>query len=70
MVSPNMMKARQRCADEPLGAAILEGIKREMPGIVVKEWDYTLDAPAMVIREGSAHAKASSLHAVHATRRG
>ena len=40
-----------------LGEALLDGIKREMPGIVVKEWDYSLDAPAMVIREGSAHAK-------------
>jgi hypothetical protein len=40
-----------------LGEAILEGIKREMPGLVVKDWDFTLDAPAMVIREGSAHAK-------------
>jgi hypothetical protein len=40
-----------------LGEAILEGIKREMPGLVVKAWDFTLDAPAMVIRDGSAHAK-------------
>jgi hypothetical protein len=37
------------------GDAILEGIRAEMPGIVVQPWEYDLDGPRATIRKGSSH---------------
>ena len=37
------------------GDAILDHIREEMPGIVVKKWDFELDGPAERIRRGSSH---------------
>jgi hypothetical protein len=38
------------------GAAILKGIRAEMPGIVVSDdWDFSLDGPRATIRKGSSH---------------
>jgi hypothetical protein len=43
--------------DNETGHAIRQAIKREMPGIVIKEWDYQLDPPSRSIRRGSGHAR-------------
>jgi hypothetical protein len=37
------------------GDAILEGIRKEMPGIVVTPWDFNIDGPRAAIRKGSSH---------------
>ena len=37
------------------GDAILEGIRKEMPGIVAQPWDFDLDGPRATIRKGSSH---------------
>ncbi len=37
------------------GDTILEGIKSEMPGVVVKPWEHSLDGPRAAIRRGSSH---------------
>jgi hypothetical protein len=37
------------------GDAILDHIREEMPGIVVKKWDFELDGPAERVRRGSSH---------------
>jgi hypothetical protein len=37
------------------GDAILEGIRKEMPGIVVTPWDFNIDGPRATIRKGSSH---------------
>lgn len=37
------------------GDLILDHIKDEMPGIVVKDWEYEIDGPAERIRRGSSH---------------
>jgi hypothetical protein len=43
--------------DNDTGRAIRQSIKREMPGIVIKAWDYQLDPPSRSIRKGSGHAR-------------
>jgi hypothetical protein len=40
---------------EGLGVSILDAIKAEMPGVVVKDWAFTMDAPATSLRQGSSH---------------
>lgn len=37
------------------GDAILKGLRTEMPGIVVKDWPFSLDGPKATIRRGSSH---------------
>ncbi len=37
------------------GDTILEGIKSEMPGVVVKPWEHSLDGPRATIRRNSSH---------------
>jgi hypothetical protein len=37
------------------GDAILEGIRAEMPGLVVQPWEFDLDGPRATIRKGSSH---------------
>ena len=37
------------------GDAILEGIQKEMPGIVVTPWEFNIDGPRATIRKGSSH---------------
>jgi hypothetical protein len=37
------------------GDAILEGIRKEMPGIVAQPWDFNIDGPRATIRKGSSH---------------
>jgi hypothetical protein len=43
--------------DNDTGRAIRQSIRQEMPGIVIKEWDYQLDHPSRSIRKGSGHAR-------------
>jgi hypothetical protein len=43
--------------DNDTGRSIRQSIKREMPGIVIREWDYQLDHPSRSIRKGSGHAR-------------
>jgi len=38
-----------------LGQEILDAIRVEMPGDVLKDWDFDLDQPGQVIRQGSSH---------------
>jgi hypothetical protein len=38
-----------------LGDSILSGIVTEMPGIVVTDWDFSLDGPSVALRRGSSH---------------
>jgi hypothetical protein len=37
------------------GDAILSGLREEMPGIVVTNWEHSLDGPRAAIRRGSSH---------------
>jgi hypothetical protein len=37
------------------GGAILEGIQKEMPGIVVQPWEFNIDGARATIRKGSSH---------------
>jgi hypothetical protein len=37
------------------GDAILEGIRKEMPGLVTQPWEFDLDGPRATIRKGSSH---------------
>jgi hypothetical protein len=37
------------------GDAILEGIQKEMPGIVAQPWDFNIDGARATIRKGSSH---------------
>jgi hypothetical protein len=37
------------------GDAILEGIRKEMPGIVTQPWDFNIDGARATIRKGSSH---------------
>lgn len=39
--------------DNDTGRTIREVIKQEMPGLVIKEWDYQLDPSSRSIRKGS-----------------
>jgi hypothetical protein len=43
--------------DNDTGRAIRQAIRREMPGIVIRDWDYQLDHPSRSIRKGSGHAR-------------
>ena len=42
--------------DQIEGDQILDLVKQEMPGIKVKDWDFSFDGPAAKIRRGSHHA--------------
>ena len=37
------------------GDAILDGLRAEMPGVVIKPWSFSLDGPRAAIRRGSSH---------------
>jgi hypothetical protein len=41
--------------DNDTGRAIRRAIEREMPGLVIKDWDFQLDHPSRSIRKGSGH---------------
>ena len=43
--------------DNDTGRAIRQAIGKEMPGLVIRDWDFQLDPPSRSIRKGSGHAR-------------